>query len=205
MVPIAGGISGPVFFFSENQEINLGNESGKLTSGGIAIDHIATPAVPPATMMAPRFNSAGDEPAGVKAFLVISYAAKYLLRVVQYGTRRRKRCNGIRCTSWTISNQGSPCSTENASHPALFVKMLQNVGDSLIFVFRASLPLNLRIKGYRVFIKVFNIQSPQHTCKRTFALSTGAVTIVVGTADKNPARANSGIDSASFALFGVAA
>jgi hypothetical protein len=83
--------------------------------------------------------------------------------------------------------------------------MLQNVGDSLIFVFRASLPLNLRIKGYQVFIKVFNIQFPQHTCKRTFALSTGAVIKVVGTADKNPARANSGIDRASLALFGVAA
>ena len=159
MVPIAGGISGPVFF-QKIKRYTWRMKVEKLTSGGIAIAHIATPAIPPATMMAPRFNSAGDEPAGVKAFLVTSYAAKYLLRVCQYGTRRQKRCSGIRCTSWTISSQGSPCSTINTSYPALFVKMLQNVGDSLIFVFRASLPLNLRIKGYRVFTKVFEIQLP---------------------------------------------
>lgn len=52
----------------------------KHASGGIAIDHIATPAVPPATMTAPRFNSEGDVPIGVKAFFVTSYAAKYLRR-----------------------------------------------------------------------------------------------------------------------------
>jgi hypothetical protein len=46
------------------------------TSGGIAIDHIATPAVPPANMIAPRLRSPDDEPAGVKAVLVTSYAAK---------------------------------------------------------------------------------------------------------------------------------
>jgi hypothetical protein len=40
--------------------------------------HMATPAVPPANMIAPRFKSAGDEPAGVNAFLVTSYVAKYL-------------------------------------------------------------------------------------------------------------------------------
>ena len=48
------------------------------TSGGIANAHIATPAVPPAKMTAPRFRSAGEEPAGVKDFFVTSYAAKYL-------------------------------------------------------------------------------------------------------------------------------
>jgi hypothetical protein len=42
------------------------------TSGGIANAHIAIPAVPPATMIAPRFRSAGDEPTGVNIFLVIS-------------------------------------------------------------------------------------------------------------------------------------
>lgn len=40
--------------------------------------HMATPAVPPANMTAPRFKSAGDAPAGVKNFFVTSYAAKYL-------------------------------------------------------------------------------------------------------------------------------
>jgi hypothetical protein len=46
------------------------------TSGGIANAHIAIPAVPPATIIAPRFRSAGDEPTGVNIFFVISYAAK---------------------------------------------------------------------------------------------------------------------------------
>jgi hypothetical protein len=48
------------------------------TSGGIAIAHMATPAVPPATMTAPIFKSAGEEPAGVRSFFVASYVAKYL-------------------------------------------------------------------------------------------------------------------------------
>lgn len=42
------------------------------TSGGIAIDHIATPAVPPASRTAPKLRSLGSEPAGVSAFLVTS-------------------------------------------------------------------------------------------------------------------------------------
>lgn len=49
------------------------------TSGGIAKDHIATPAVPPAMMMAPKLSSEGEDPTGVSAFFVTSYAAKYLL------------------------------------------------------------------------------------------------------------------------------
>lgn len=53
-------------------------EALKRTSGGMAIAHMATPAVPPATMMAPRLSCDGDEPAGVRNFFVTSYAAKYL-------------------------------------------------------------------------------------------------------------------------------
>lgn len=41
----------------------------------MAIDHIATPAVPPATMTAPRFKSV--EPGVLKKPFVTSYAAKY--------------------------------------------------------------------------------------------------------------------------------
>lgn len=40
---------------------------------------MATPAVPPARMMAPKLSSEGEDPAGVSAFFVTSYAAKYLL------------------------------------------------------------------------------------------------------------------------------
>lgn len=43
-----------------------------LTSGGIAIAHMATPAVPPANMIALKLSSEGDDPAGVSAFLVTS-------------------------------------------------------------------------------------------------------------------------------------
>jgi hypothetical protein len=38
--------------------------------------HMATPAVPPAKIIALRFKSAGDDPAGVRIFFVTSYAAK---------------------------------------------------------------------------------------------------------------------------------
>src|ERR1700722_19248904 len=48
------------------------------TSGGMAIAHIETPAVPPANMTTPRFRSADVDPAGVKNFFVNSYDAKYL-------------------------------------------------------------------------------------------------------------------------------
>ena len=46
----------------------------KLTSGGIAIAHIATPAMPPAKMTAPRLRSV--EPGWVSMPFVTSYAAK---------------------------------------------------------------------------------------------------------------------------------
>jgi len=49
------------------------------TSGGIAKAHMATPAVPPAMMIALKLSSEGEDPAGVSAFFVTSYAAKYLL------------------------------------------------------------------------------------------------------------------------------
>lgn len=39
---------------------------------------MATPAVPPARIIAERLSSEGDAPAGVRAFFVTSYAAKYL-------------------------------------------------------------------------------------------------------------------------------
>lgn len=39
---------------------------------------MATPAVPPARMMALRFKSAGEDPSGVNDFFVTSYATKYL-------------------------------------------------------------------------------------------------------------------------------
>lgn len=42
------------------------------TSGGMAIDHMATPAIPPANITAPRLRSEGEEPAGVTAFFVTS-------------------------------------------------------------------------------------------------------------------------------------
>ena len=39
---------------------------------------MAIPAVPPARIIALRLSSEGDAPAGVRAFFVTSYAAKYL-------------------------------------------------------------------------------------------------------------------------------
>lgn len=42
------------------------------------MDHIATPAMPPANITAPRLRSEGEDPAGVIAFLTTSYPKKYL-------------------------------------------------------------------------------------------------------------------------------
>ena len=47
-----------------------GGQGGERTSGGIAIDHIATPAMPPAKMTAPRLRSL--DPAGVSMPFTIS-------------------------------------------------------------------------------------------------------------------------------------
>ena len=44
----------------------------KLTSGGIAIDHMATPAIPPARITRPILRSDDDALAGVSAFFVTS-------------------------------------------------------------------------------------------------------------------------------------
>ena len=41
------------------------------------------------------------------------------------------------------------------------------------------------------------------TCRRTLARSTGAVTNVVGTADRKPAAASSPVESAELVRFGV--
>jgi hypothetical protein len=50
-----------------------------LTSGGMAMAHMATPAVPPARIIWPILRSEDVELAGASAFFVTSYAAKYLL------------------------------------------------------------------------------------------------------------------------------
>lgn len=42
----------------------------------MAMDHMATPAAPPARMMAPRSSLDGSDPAGVIDFLMTSYATK---------------------------------------------------------------------------------------------------------------------------------
>lgn len=47
-----------------------------LTSGGIAILHIAIPAAAPAIMTEPKLRSPGFWPFGVNAIFVASYAAK---------------------------------------------------------------------------------------------------------------------------------
>lgn len=59
--------------------------------------------------------------------------------------------------------------------------------------------LNLSEKVRQTGIKT----GRSRTCKRTLALSTGAVTSVVGIADMNPAAASSGMDNASDFLLGV--
>ena len=68
----------------------------------MAIDHIATPAVPPATIMALRLRSDGDWPTGVNIFFVTSYAAKYLSMLCQ--TRNVLEMT----TKLTLHYQGRP-------------------------------------------------------------------------------------------------
>lgn len=71
-----------------------------------------------------------------------------------------------------------------------------------IFLFRSTLPLNLHPYND---MEVYLNTSGERTCKRTLALSTGAVTAVVGIADKKPAAASSAVDNDSLVRFGVTA
>lgn len=114
-----------------------GDEAKVRTSGGIAIAHIATPAVPPAKMTVPRLSLDGSEPAGVRARFVSSYAAKYLFAADgQHGNVRvyyGSLC--VRCASWTISSEGSSRSTEDAPQAALSVKPSYDVDRAIIHGF----------------------------------------------------------------------
>lgn len=51
---------------------NCNGAGAGLTSGGIAIAHMATPAVPPARMTWPTLRSDDDGSAGASAFFVTS-------------------------------------------------------------------------------------------------------------------------------------
>jgi len=53
-------------------QAEVGRNEAALTSGGMAILHMATPAEPPARMMAPRSSFEGSDPSGVRAFLMTS-------------------------------------------------------------------------------------------------------------------------------------
>lgn len=108
----------------------------------MAIDHIATPAVPPATMIAPRLSSEGDCPAGVSIFFVTSYAAKYLHPSSQE-IERAEGTHDVRCTTGAISRDGRDRATEHATQTTFTVQVLDDVEHALVLRTTLSLALNL--------------------------------------------------------------
>lgn len=102
------------------------------TSGGIAKDHIAIPAVPPAKMMAPRLRSEADDPAGVNAFLVISYAAKYLISVIVNSDIKLRGEIIIRSAAGSITSKCCTRSTEDAPYASFSVEVLHYIKDTLV-------------------------------------------------------------------------
>jgi hypothetical protein len=159
----------------------------------MANDHMATPAVPPAKIMAPRLRSAGEEPTGVKYFFVTSYAAKYLEHrsvlfdsrfIHQQHTTLTRHCLDRHGLAWLLFHERCyvfhpPC-TNVALHltrPCISDLYLPDLESNSVYDRRGRMDINSKL-----------------TCSKTFALSTGAVTSVVGTADKKPAVASSAID-----------
>lgn len=171
-----------------------------LTSGGIAIDHIAMPAMPPATMTAPRFRSDGDDPTGVNARFVTSYAAKYLARI-RLGDRAEESSRHLRSAAGPVSRYGRERPAEDAPQAALAVQVSHYVGDALVLGSIGGLALHL--SSVRFVNAQHETDVTALTCSRTFARSTGAVISVVGTAEKKPAAASSGIDNSLLTRFGV--
>jgi len=83
-------------------------------------------------MIAPRFNSAGDESGGIRALFVTSYAAKYLLGIrIPVGWRA---ILDLRSTSWAVTGQRDARSTKNASQTALSVEVFEDIEHSLVFL-----------------------------------------------------------------------
>lgn len=106
--------------------------------------HMATPADPPATMIAPRFRSAGEEPAGVNILFVTSYAAKYLLNRFQT-VKIKERTIHERGTARTVPCKRSSCPTEDASHPPLTIEMSYHINDALVPLLACVLALTLSL------------------------------------------------------------
>jgi hypothetical protein len=112
----------------------------------MAILHMATPAVPPAMIIAPRFNWDGSDPAGVKAFLATSYAAKYLSRVMIINSQSTliTRKFGSRSAPRSISRQCSTGSPEDAAYAAFTIEDFDDVPHAFILFLLPALALNLQ-------------------------------------------------------------
>lgn len=116
------------------------------TSGGMAILHMATPAVPPAIMIAPRLSWEGSDPAGVKAFLATSYAAKYLSTKYKINNRRDEQVRGpcdSRGTPRPVSRKRGTSPAEDAAQAALAIQHPHDVPDAGILFFVSTLALDL--------------------------------------------------------------
>jgi hypothetical protein len=142
------------------------------TSGGIAIAHIATPAMPPAKMTAPRLRSAGDAPAGVTARLVTSYAAKYLRGAISC---RRGTGGGRdeRGAARAVAGHGREAAAVDAPHAALFVQLADDVSDALVLVLRVHLHSDKSGGGLRFEMLTVHLQKDlrplhgrRHHCSR---------------------------------------
>ena len=105
----------------------------------------------------------------------------------------------IRSTSGSITSKCRTRSTVDTPHASFFVEVLHYIEDTLVLGgARSSLSLYLPTLRRNMAHRLHT-----HTCSKTLARSTGAVTRVAGTADRKPALASSTVESLSFDLFGV--
>ena len=151
--------------------------------------HMATPAVPPAIIIAPRLSWEGSDPAGVNAFLATSYAAKYLFaKMARTSTIRHCIINNACLHRITHAALPGPSLARVAPVPR---KMLRTPPSRYKTLKTSHTPL------------YFCPEPCPCTCRSTLARSTGAATSVVGTAERKPAAASSDMLREGDLRFGV--
>jgi hypothetical protein len=125
-------------------------EGRERTSGGMATDHMATPAEPPARMTAGRDmggagagSPLGNVPGDPESFrFKSSYVAKYLDRQ-HLPNAWGARDLDLHGTSRTVSGQSRKSTSEDGPHTALSIQLPDDVDGALVGRL-SGLSLNLR-------------------------------------------------------------
>lgn len=101
---------------------------------------------------------------------------------------RRDSTGYVRSTTRTIACDCGYRSTVDALNSAFAIQVPDNIEDALVLRLAA-----LTVYLYAISTGSVGFGQDERTCSSTFARSTGAVTRVVGTADKKPAAASSAV------------